>query len=311
MPVRPLAEADLPQVVDLYWSYMRRRKGTSPQALLNLFHELFFVNPFSDSELPSLVYEAPDGKVRGFLGRNVRRMSYCGQTIRVVFGGNLVIHPEFRTGIWKARFVNSFKAGIHDLALTDSANNVSKDILQRMGYTVVPAMNIHWRRPLRLSHYAIYGLSVATESLALATLKVAAKPFCTIADSIASEHSSSPFRLTRPRLQGGELDPETLLQCMAEFRKDYSLWPEYNLSSLRWLLGFMEATPARGSLRKVLLRDDSKNIVGWYIYYVKPGAVGQVVQIGGDSKSTKDVLDHLFWDAFGHGVVGLHGVVDS
>ena len=204
MPVRPLAEADLPQVVDLYWSYMRRRKGTSPQALLNLFHELFFVNPFSDSELPSLVYEAPDGKVRGFLGRNVRRMSYCGQTIRVVFGGNLVVHPDFRSGIAASRLVNTFMAGSHDLALADSANNVSKNILQRMGYAVVPAMNIHWRRPLRPSHYAIYGLSVSAQSLALATLKIAAKPFCSIADSIASKLSSSPFRLTKPRLQGEE-----------------------------------------------------------------------------------------------------------
>ncbi len=47
---------------------MRRRKGIIPQALLSLFHELFFVNPFSDKEMPSLVYEGPDGKVVGFLG---------------------------------------------------------------------------------------------------------------------------------------------------------------------------------------------------------------------------------------------------
>ena len=53
MPVRPLVEADLPQVVDPYWTYMRRRKGTISQALLALFHDVFFVNPFNDSELPS------------------------------------------------------------------------------------------------------------------------------------------------------------------------------------------------------------------------------------------------------------------
>lgn len=311
MPVRPLVEADLPQVVDLYWTYMRRRKGTIPQALLTLFHELFFVNPFNDSELPSLVYEAPGGKVQGFLGSNVRRMSYCGRTIRVVFGGNLVVHPEFRSGIAAPRLVSTFMSAKYDLAMTDSANNISKNILQRMGYTVVPALNIHWRRPLRPSHYAIYGLSVAAESLALATLRVAARPFCAIADSIATKLPSSPFQHTKPRLRGGELDLETLLQCMAEFRRGYSMWPEYDLSSLQWLLGFMERRPARGSLRKMLLRDDAGQIVGWYIYYVKPGAVGEVVQIGGDSKSTKDILDHLFWDALDHGVIGLHGVVDS
>lgn len=140
---------------------MRRRKGTIPQALLGLFPELFFVNPFSDNEMPSLVYEMPDRKVVGFLGRNVRRMSYCGQTIRVVFGGNLIVHPEFRSGLAAARLVNTFMNSDHDLALADSANNISKDILQRMGYSVVPALNIHWRRPLLPTHYAIYGLSGA------------------------------------------------------------------------------------------------------------------------------------------------------
>lgn len=311
MAVRPLAESDIPQVVDLYWTYMRKRKGAIPRELVTLFRELFFVNPFSDNELPSLVYEAPDGKVKGFLGRNVRRMSYYGRMIRVVFGGNLVVHPEFRSGVAAPRLVNTFMSGNHDLALTDSANNVSKNILQRMGYSVVPALNIHWRRPLRPTHYAVYGLSVKADSLALSAIRVAAKPICSIADSLASKFAASPFRLTKSRLLGAELDLETLLQCMAEFRKGYSLWPEYNLSSLKWLLGFMESRPARGSLRKIVLRDEARNIVGWYIYYVKPGAIGEVVQIHGDEKLTKDILDHLFWDALDHGVIGLHGVVDS
>lgn len=311
MSVRPLAEADIPQVVDLYWTYMRRRTGPVPQGLLSLFHELFFVSPFTDSALPSLVFEGPDEKVMGFVGRIVRRMSYRGQTIRVVLGGNFVVHPDFRSGVAAPKLVNAFMSSNHDLVLVDSANTASKNTLQRMGYSVIPAMNIHWRRPLRLSHYAIYELSVAADSTALSAFRFAAKPLCSIADSLASKISSSLFPRTKPRLRGEELDPETLLQCMVEFRKGYSLWPEYDLSSLKWLLGFMESRPARGSLRKIMLRDEIQKIVGWYIYYVKPGAVGEVVQIGGDEKLTKDILDHLFWDAMKHGVIGLHGVVDS
>lgn len=65
MPVRLVAEADLPEVVALYWTYIRHRKGTIPQTLRTLFHELFFVNPFSDNEFPSLVYEALTAKLRG------------------------------------------------------------------------------------------------------------------------------------------------------------------------------------------------------------------------------------------------------
>jgi len=60
----------------------------------------------------------------------------------------------------------------------------------------------------------------------------------------------------------------------------------------------MDGMQTRGDLRKVVLRDDRQKIIGWYIYYVKPGAVGEVVQIGGERQFTKDIPDHLFYDAW-------------
>ena len=36
-----------------------------------------------------------------------------------------------------------------------------------------------------------------------------------------------------------------------------------------------------------------------------------MVQIGGYPRSTKDILDHLFYDAWDRGVIALHGLVDS
>jgi hypothetical protein len=310
MSVRPLAEADIPQVADLYWNYMRRRNGSTPPALLAFLRELYFTNPFTDSAIPSLVYEGKNGRIVGFLGAIVRKMSVCGQTIKVVFGGNLVVHPEFRSGLAAGRLLGTIMATDHDLSMTDSANDISRKILERMGFRTVPALNIHWARPLRPSHYALYIMFRSTGPV-FASLKFAAKPFCTLADSMAARLSGSPFRQTKSRLHGAELDVETLLQCIVEFRNGYSVWPEYDVHSLQWLLSFMERRPTRGDLRKVVVRDDSQKILGWYIYYVKPGAVGEVVQIGGDPKLTKDILDHLFYDAWEHGIIALHGVVDS
>jgi hypothetical protein len=112
-------------------------------------------------------------------------------------------------------------------------------------------------------------------------------------------------------LHGAELDLETLLECLIEFRKGYSLWPEYDLQSLRWLFSFIDHRPSRGHLRKIVVRDGSQKIVGWYMYYVNPGGVGEVVQVGGDPKFTRDVLGHLFYDAWERGVIALHGVLDT
>jgi len=310
MAVRPLAEPDLPQVANLYSAHMRRNGAASP-ALVALFRELYFANPFTDPDFPSLVYDVPEDGVVGFIGGNVRRMSVCGRPIRVLFGGNLVVHPDYRAGLAAPRLLSSFMSTNYDLAMTDSANDISKRILNRMGYNVIPALNIHWRRPLRPVQYGIYGASVAANSSVLGKMLRAAQPFCRVVDNLGARIASNPFRQTEPRLQGAPLDLKTLLHCIVEFRKGYSMWAEYNCDSMGWLIDFMERQTFRGALRRIVLRDETNRIVGWYIYYSRPGAVGQVVQIGGDPNFTKDILDHLFWDAQEQGITGLHGVVDS
>jgi hypothetical protein len=310
MAVRPLAESDIPQVGDLYWTHMRRGKGATPPALLPFLRELYFTNPFSDSTIPSFVYESKNGRIGGFLGGIVRKMSVCGQSIKAVFGGNLIVHPEYRSGLAAPRLLAALIETHHDLSMTDSANDISRKILERLGFRAIPALNIHWSRPLRPSHYAIHTMLHKKAAVA-SGLKFAAKPFCVVADSMVSKFRKSPFRLAESPLHGSELDVETLYECIVESRKSYSLWPDYDIASLQWLLSFMGRIPARGQLRKVGVRDDSQKIIGWYIYYVKAGAVGEVVQIGGDRKFTKLVLDHLFYDAWQNGVIALHGLVDS
>jgi hypothetical protein len=310
MSVRPVIETDIPQVAELYWSYMRRRKGPAPPGLQPFLRELYFKNPFRDSSVPSLVYENGNGTIVGFLGGIARRMSAGGQPIRVAFGGNLVVHPEARSGVAASRLIGAFLACEHDLVMTDSANDITRRILERLKFRTIPAMNIHWVRPVRPVHMGVYAMSRAFGGAISAGLRLAAKPFCSLGDSLAGRLSGNPFRQTKSRLQGSELELETLLQCLAEFRNGYSLWPEYDLHSLEWLVGFMERRQVRGTLRKVVLRDDSQKIVGWYMYYVKPGAMAEVVQIGGEQKLTKEILNHLFYDAWEHGAIALHGVVN-
>jgi hypothetical protein len=237
-------------------------------------------------------------------------MSACGHSIRLVLGGNLVVHPDVRAGRVAQQLVEGVFAQEADLAIVDSANEIARRILSQNGFRVIPTLNMHWRRVLRPAHYGIYGLSLsATRGISI-SLKMLSKPACWLADSIAAGVSRRVFRLRPSFLHESELDAETLLKCLVEFRKGYSVWTEYDLSSLQWLLGFMARRTARGVLRKVLLRDDDGKIAGWYIYYAKPGAVGEVVQVGGDPSMTKDVLDHLFFDAWKQGVAGVHGLLE-
>jgi len=310
MAVREFVEHDIPQVTSLYWNYMRSGRGPVPRGLEPLFRELYFANPWVDRSSPSFVYENKSGEIMGFLGVTRRPIRVCDQPMRVAYGGNFVVHPEARHGVAAPRLLDAYLSGNHDLWLTDSANDITRHLLERLGFRTIPALNIHWVWPLKPSHFAVHALSRSAGPVVSAAAKFAAKPFCVVADSLASRIPRSPFRLVRSPLRGSELDVNTLLRCFAEFRKNYSLWTEYDADSLRWLLSFMERRTKRGVLRKIALRDAAGQIVGSYIYYVKRGGVGEVVQVGGQPKCMKTILDHLAWDAVEQGVVALHGVVN-
>jgi hypothetical protein len=60
----------------------------------------------------------------------------------------------------------------------------------------------------------------------------------------------------------------------------------------------------------VLVRDDRREIVGWYLYFCKPGGVGAVVQFGATPARAQEVFEHLFHHARQRGVVALSGQVD-
>lgn len=311
MPVRPFARDDIPQVADLNWRVLRGRKGPPPSRLTSFLQEAYFANPWLDGAQPSLVYETADGKVVGFLGVIARKMSLRGQSLRVAFGGNFVVEPEFRSTLAGLHLLTTYMAGGQDVSQTDSANDISRRLLERLGFRTIVPFSVHWARPLRPAGYAAYELSRFAGRRVSAALRFAAQPFCSVADRMAARLRFSPFRQAEAVLHASELDAETLLRCLTEFRGDYALWAEYDAHSLQWLLSFMERVQARGKLRKLVLRDDHGKVVGWYIYGVKPGAVGEVVQIGGERQSMQRILEHLFHDAWGQGVVALHGVVNS
>jgi hypothetical protein len=310
MPVRPLSEDDIPQVADLYWKILRERKGPTPLLVRSFIQELYFWNPWMDSRLPSLVYE-DKGRIAGFLGVVPRKMRFKDEPVRIAYGGNFVVHPEFRNTLAGLHLLRTYMAGPQDLSQTDSANDTSRALLERLGFTTIIPYSVHWVRLLRPMRCATYALARVSENKLATALDLLARPFSSVADRFAATLSASPFRRTESQLQATELDVGGLLNCVAEFRQGYSCWPDYDPKSLTWLFAFMQKMKGHGdNLRKVLLRDADGKIAGWYIYYLTPGKFGEVAQLGGDRKRIRDVLDHLFNEAWSYGLIGLHGTVE-
>src|SRR6266481_4339320 len=281
--VRAFVQEDIPQVAALTWRFLHGCSSSPPSAVEDYFRELFFHSPFSEKALPSFVYQNGHGSVVGFLGILRRRMSLHGKPI------------------------DFFLSGKQDLAMTDTANHVTQQIWTRLGGSTASLYGMHWSRPLRPAHYAVHAVSRFGRGLLSGAFALGCKPVCKIVDAVAARLPSSPFRQKLPLISEEELTAETLLVCLRDFSESHSLRPEYDTESVTWLLDFMDRMRAHGSLRKVLLRNRGNKIIGWYMYYLRHGGVGQVVQVWASPSSIDAVLDHLAYDAWTHGAIALHG----
>ena len=124
---------------------------------------------------------------------------------------------------------------------------------------------------------------------------------------VFGSYSCPNFRQVAPATTGEELSAETLLECLHTIPSKQLLLPEYDADTLGWMLNFIGKRDAFGKVRRVLVRDENGKILGWFLYYLAPGEVGEVIQIGAESPSIGRVLDHLFYDGWKHGLIGLHG----
>ena len=60
----------------------------------------------------------------------------------------------------------------------------------------------------------------------------------------------------------------------------------------------------------MVVRNSKQAVIGWYLYYLNPGAISPVLQVAGRKESIKQVLDHLIYHSWRGGAVALSGRLD-
>jgi hypothetical protein len=313
--VRAFTKDDIPQVADLHRRVTRSADQASPELLdsyRTYFAEIFLNDAWRDNDTESLVYEEAGGRITGFFGAVARRMSFKGRAIRVKIGSQAVVDPGSR-GVAGLKLYSAFLDGPQDLFIGDEANSSIRPLWEGFGGSTSFLYSMCWLYPLRPGQFAravltgkklLPPLSPRHSRPLLARISA---PVAWALDAFFVPRMKKLSGSSKCRVFGEELTCATLLHCLAYYDGGQSLRPVYDEQSLNWILRRAEELRRNGRLQKILVKTEEQDIAGWYIYYAKPGAISQVVQLYAKPSFANAVLDHLFHHAESQGAAAVGG----
>jgi hypothetical protein len=305
-PVRPFANEDIPQIADLHRRVFGLADRTSPDLLelyRTYFTEVFLNNPCLEGPSQSFVYQERSGQITGFLAVIPRRMAFNGKAVQACITSQFIVDPTFR-GFVGLKLLSAALAGPQDITIADESNAESRKVWEGLGGITSHLYSMRWTYPLRPCQFAIWLLK---KKRFLTRLLGALQPAGRALDSLIAQILKFPFRPSAPKLLGLDVDSETLWACLSEAGRKQSIRPDYDHRSLKWLLQRAGQMRRQGRLHKVLVKTQSQDIAGWYLFYANPGEVSEVIQLYAKPRFAPDVLEHLFHHAWEQGSTALAG----
>jgi GNAT superfamily N-acetyltransferase len=308
-PIRALEREDLPRVCQLYERVVRSGTVDPPPQLLNYFERTLFDYPWADPEIPSLVFEDADGAILGFLGSHVRRLRVDGRPLRMACGGQLVTAPEARSRGVGALLLRRFRSGPQDLMITDGATDFVRQMCVGLGGQTLVHASIGWTKVFRPAATTLSWLSQRNRGSGLArSLRLVAPALDGLAPAVLPERAD--LVPAQPAAEATELTVDALLEQMRDAPRWLRLHPDYDADYLRWLFAELAAVHDRGLPVRHLVHDRSGRVAGWYVYYLAPGGIAQVLQVAVPNGNPDLVLDHLLWHAAQGGAAAVQGRVE-
>ena len=260
--------------------------------------------PWTDPGIPSLAYEADDGRILGFIGSHVRRLVLDGRQIRMGCAGQLVSDPAHRRLAIGARLLRAYLSGPQELTITDGATDVVREMWTHSGgYAAYPG-SLVWTRLLRpLRAVGDRWLEIKRRNRWRRVAGVA----WPLVDGPIAPITKPPAHPAGVATEG--LTPRAVLEHQPEVLGDARLRVDYDETFLEWLFREMAAVRTRGTLRRRLLRRNG-DLLGWYVAYLKPRGLSEVVDITAKKGELGVVLDCLFAEGWRCGAAALEGRLD-
>lgn len=304
--IRILADVDVGAVAALFMRIYPDHGWESENACAAYFRDILFDNPWHDPQVPSWV-AVDDGEIVACYAVMARRMILNGRPIRVAVGCQFLVDAKRCDGRVWLQLAKACMSGPQDLTLADGANEFSRRMWTAVGGAASLLYSLHWTRPLRPAGYT---LSLLEERGAMPrALRFAVRPIASAIDALAARLRPNRFNRTDPGIVEQGLDAATMHKYLPDAVKGYALRPDYRDDGLPWLLRQAAHKTRHGKLRARAVFKAERPI-GWYLYYVSPGKIGEVLQIVAFDNRFDAVLRCLLVDAWRQGATALRGRFD-
>jgi hypothetical protein len=267
---------------------------------------MFLDHPWKDRGFTSFVYEQEGAGIVGFIGVMPRPMRLAGRPIFAAVSSQFMVDTKRHRGMAGIELMKRFLAGPQELSFTDGASDAARRIWEALRGELITIYGAVWTRVLRPAGYLAERLRGRTMFRGFSWISRFSSGLLDWGAARAVKAYSAPAAPA----YGEEIDEDALLKCIAGLPAKYVLRSNYDLESLRWLLGKAKSASSRGELFRILVRDSSGEPAGWYIYYAKPAAVSKVLQIGGKERTIGAVIGHLMRHAWDRGSVAVSGRIE-
>lgn len=301
--VRPCEREDLPAVADLFQRVFRRTGTSAPESLRHYLQELYFEHPWQDPRCTSFVHVSGGGQLGGFIGAFPLRLCLGDRPLLAAVAGSFMVDHEVAGPLVGAKLLRTLLHGGQDLTLSDSANEVSRKMWEAAGGATCFAQSLSWIRPLRPGQLALGALvrRKIVPRLVGSTLMYPTRACDWMAARIVKPlMPKSPEGFTDTDLALGEL-----LQSLQGLERQYALRPYYDGASLAWVLDQAHRKNQYGPLHMRAVRDASGRVVGWFMYYVQPGKMARVLQLGALPHAMRATADRLTLHAWEQGAAAV------
>ena len=309
--IRPFQRDDIPAVQELFLRAFSRNGYHAPLAipLASYFERVFFDNPWYDDELPSLLHVNDGGAIDGFIGVLPKRLRFRGRPIRAIAATKLMAAPT-AAPLVASRLVRHVLAGPQDLLFSDISNDAGRRIFEALGgAATLQLYSLKWQRPVRPARHALGWLEAhGTPRLVARSLR----PLAAMADTALARWGPATVR-SRSASDGYTIDDlplDVAATRLPDVLGGRALQPDYDTQWLEWLLGIAQQMDPRRVLRRRLVRDAQQQPIGWFLYFVEPGGMAEVLQLVAKKGADAPVFDALLADARSAGAAIVAGKLE-